>query len=95
MWSENSERFGFKELWLKKNHSKKLESKQNQNKKIRSKKSLVPKNWINKILVKKIFGSHKPFFKFWLKLDWYQLRYSIKFKVGQMLHGQMMMGKMI
>ena len=26
----------------------------------------------------------------WLKLDWYQLRYSIIFKLGQMLHGQML-----
>ena len=28
--------------------------------------------------------------KVWLKLDWYQLRYSIIFLLGQMLHRQML-----
>ena len=81
-----TKKFGYKKLWiLKQNYNKKI---------IRSKKSWVQISWINKIWVKQIFGSHEPFFKVWLKLDWYLLRYSIKFKLGQMLHGQMLMGQM-
>ena len=30
----------------------------------------------------------------WLKWNWYQLRYSIILKLGQMLHGQMLIVQM-
>ena len=41
----------------------------------------------------KNFEFRKSIFKVWLKLDWYQLRYSIEFKPGQMLHGQILIGQ--
>ena len=48
-----------------------------------------------KIEVEKIFASCKTIFKVGLKLDWYPLRYSIKFKLGQMLHGQKLYTQML
>ena len=58
------------------------------------------KNVDQKNCIKKIFGSREPILQVWLILDWYPLRYFIKFKLGKMLdgqilHGQMLMGQMI
>ena len=90
IWSKNfgSRTIWVQRSWVKKNSLKKLESKRILSKKIRPKNLIKKKNG-----VKKIFGSCEPIFKVWVKLDWYLLRYSIKFKLGQMLHGQMLTGK--
>ena len=43
---------------------------------------------------KTVENSYRWPYRVWIKLDWYQLRYSIIFKQGQMLHGQMLMLQM-
>ena len=69
----------------------KNESKQVWTKKIGLKKLFGPRKLDKKkIWVKKIFGSHGPIFKVWLELG-----YSIRFKLGQMLHEQMFNGQML
>ena len=46
-------------------------------------------HWTN--VSKKVDNSYIwPNNRVWLKWDWYQLRYSIIFKLGQMLYGQML-----
>ena len=43
---------------------------------------------------KTIDNSYRCPYQVWIKFDWYQLRYSIIFKQGQMLYGQMLMLQM-
>ena len=83
--------FGSRKIWVKRGFSlKKFEYQRIWSKKIGLKKLFGPKKSDKKkILVKKIFGSHGPIFKVWSELG-----YSIRFKLGQMLHGQMFMGQM-